>query len=128
MRRSIVSTAAPFLRSAGGASRMQVRRILPAMRLFLLRVGCAALIATVSGSLAAQTPATGKIYREAADSKATVTTTTTVTNITPEQTTTGSTQRVETAPSPASMTPAAVVEALKRGGYVVYFRHTATDF
>ncbi len=113
------------LPASSRAASFRVGRILPLMHAYLAPAACAALLSIAGAAAIAQSPAPGKIYRDAAESKTTVTTTTTVTTITPEQTTTATARSVDTA---TPSTPSALVSALKQGGYIVYFRHTATDF
>ena len=103
-----------------------VGRILPAIRLPLTRLFFAVLLSAAGAGAFAQAAATGKIYRDAAESKTTVTTTTTVTTITPEGAATTTTGASDTTPAP--LTSAAIITQLRAGGYIVYFRHTATDF
>ena len=79
-----------------------------------------------TGTTGATGATTGKIYREAAESKTTVTTTTTVTTVAPEGTASVTSTKIETAPP--LLGTAALIDRLKSGGYIVYFRHTATDF
>lgn len=91
-----------------------------------MRLGCAVLLSVTTAGAFAQAAATGKIYKDAAESKTTVSTTKTVTTITPEGTTTATSGTTEATPAPP--TTASIVNRLRSGGYIVYFRHTATDF
>ena len=107
------------------ASTVRMHGILPAMAAWLARYGCVALLLSASAGVIAQSTSTGPIYKDAAESSATVTTTTTATTVT---TAVDGTIRTTVTTTGAPLSPTAIVTLLRSGGYIVYFRHTATDF